>query len=402
MARYRNKDVHHLDETALTPTVSEALPPRVIDPVVTLSQVKEFVEADRRRNRRILIWTYMVFLFIVLSGLTAFVSVSIVVMRRSRHSAELAELAREKADTYAASMTGLSGEVQSLSGRSEEVIATVAAHETKRQDEGRVLQGDLGRFSQWVSTRTLESARAAAKLEERLRELEAAIQSRDTELNSLRTRPTAQLAQSPSPSPTPERSEARDRGSPHSVVQFPNGDRFEGEMKDGVFHGWGAYTYGNGDRYEGAFRHDTKCGRGSLAFHNGDLYTGAFTNDLMNGRGTLIYHNGNKYVGGFKDGLRHGDGVLYFENGDVYKGAFEADARTGSGTYIFSDGAKYVGEFRDGKRHGRGRYIYPGGEEYVGAFRHGKKHGEGVCVYPNGVQLKGFWEDDKFVENRDG
>lgn len=202
-----------------------------------------------------------------------------------------------------------------------------------------------------------------------------------------------------------------------SVVTFPNGDRYEGEFKDGLLHGWGVYYYANGDKYEGEFKTDVKHGkgaftyhsgdkhigefkdgvkhgRGSFIFHNGDRYAGEFRDDMINGKGTMLYKKGNKYTGDFASGLKHGNGTLIFSNGDKFEGEFKDDLRHGRGVYLWADGAKYIGDFRQSRMHGEGRYVYPGGEEYVGSFREGKKHGEGVSVYPDGRKFKGLWEDD--------
>ena len=209
-----------------------------------------------------------------------------------------------------------------------------------------------------------------------------------------------------------------------SVVTFPNGDRYEGGFRDGLFDGWGVYYYHNGDRYEGTFSGDMKNGRGTYTYNNGDKfigefgndmrhgrgsmmymtgdrYIGEFSDDMKNGKGTMIYETGNKYAGNFMNGLKHGNGVFRFNNGDVYKGEYREDLRYGKGTYLYAGGSKYIGDFVEGSRHGKGRYIYEGGEEYIGEFKSGRKDGHGVCIYPNGLRLKGLWKQDKFVRRLD-
>jgi len=37
------------------------------------------------------------------------------------------------------------------------------------------------------------------------------------------------------------------------VINYTNGDRYDGEVKDGNKHGKGVYTWANGDRYDDDF-----------------------------------------------------------------------------------------------------------------------------------------------------
>lgn len=43
-----------------------------------------------------------------------------------------------------------------------------------------------------------------------------------------------------------------------------DGDRYEGEWKDGRMHGKGAYHYSNGDKYEGEWKEDKRHGKGTV------------------------------------------------------------------------------------------------------------------------------------------
>lgn len=47
---------------------------------------------------------------------------------------------------------------------------------------------------------------------------------------------------------------------------------------------------------------------GVMEFANGDRYEGGWLNNEKNGRGTYKYSNGNKYEGEFKDNMKHGKG----------------------------------------------------------------------------------------------
>ena len=67
-----------------------------------------------------------------------------------------------------------------------------------------------------------------------------------------------------------------------------------GEYKDGkIWNGHGTYTYPNGDKYEGEFKDGEK-----------------------NGQGTFTFSDGSKYVGEFKDG-KPWKGTMYDEEGTL-------------------------------------------------------------------------------------
>jgi hypothetical protein len=49
---------------------------------------------------------------------------------------------------------------------------------------------------------------------------------------------------------------------------------YEGEFKDGKFHGHGKYTYADGDVYEGGYKHDFRHGHGKYTYADGEVYEG--------------------------------------------------------------------------------------------------------------------------------
>ena len=52
------------------------------------------------------------------------------------------------------------------------------------------------------------------------------------------------------------------------------GDKYEGEMKDGRFHGQGKLTFADGREYIGEFKNGLRNGQGTLTTHDGDRYEG--------------------------------------------------------------------------------------------------------------------------------
>jgi len=62
------------------------------------------------------------------------------------------------------------------------------------------------------------------------------------------------------------------------ILTYPNGDKYVGEWEDGIFNGYGTYTFGE-IKYEGEWK-----------------------NGMYNGQGTITFPDGIKFVGEFKDG----------------------------------------------------------------------------------------------------
>ena len=92
----------------------------------------------------------------------------------------------------------------------------------------------------------------------------------------------------------------------------PNeGDKYEGEWKDGVFHGIGMYNFRSGDKYEGAWKDGKEDGLGSY-----------------------IWLSGQKYVGEWKDGKEDGQGIYTLVSGEIKSGIYEDGKFISSRTVI--------------------------------------------------------------------
>lgn len=440
-----------IEEGVLTTPDGDALP-RVLDRGVTMDLVQRFVETERNRSRRLLLWTGTIFFFVILLVLVLFVGVGVFTLKNARRAVKRVDVFGERTALNSTGMVEMTGRIDGLSESNADLKGAAVEMAQARTKNDRALKKNLRRFHKWILTKDKKGSSEVSLLVTRMKEVEREAVAREQELASLRKQydelvkalaaPSQDFAtvSEHAPAQTPDvavdelesedvdsrevtalPSEEREREV--LVVTFSNGDRYEGEFKDGLFDGWGAYYYRNGDRYEGAFRNDMKHGEGTFTYKNGDRYNGEFrkdvkdgvgsltfgdgnryvgrfSNGMIDGKGVMLYAKGNRYEGDFKKGLKHGEGVFRFANGDVYDGEFKDDARHGTGAYTFGNGAKYIGDFKNGKRHGRGRYIYASGEEYRGDFRNGEKDGEGVCIYPNGQQIKGLWKKDLFVRAR--
>lgn len=127
---------------------------------------------------------------------------------------------------------------------------------------------------------------------------------------------------------------------------YADGSKYEGEFKDGMYHGVGVFT-SDGSRYEGEFKDNHFNGRGTLTHPNGNKYIGEFKDGMRNGQGTFTNAKGEKYIGEFKDGYRDGKGTLIFANGDKYIGDFKDGMRNGLGALTAGDGSRMFAEWKD-------------------------------------------------------
>lgn len=60
----------------------------------------------------------------------------------------------------------------------------------------------------------------------------------------------------------------------YSSKTYSNGDKYFGEMEDGLRHGFGMLLYQNGSIFRGKFQNNSKEGLGKLEASNGDEYIG--------------------------------------------------------------------------------------------------------------------------------
>lgn len=150
---------------------------------------------------------------------------------------------------------------------------------------------------------------------------------------------------------------------------------YEGEIKDGMRHGYGYCKWNNGDEYIGDWKNDTMDGYGEYYSANGDVYKGDFKNGMFDGRGTCTFANGDKYEGEWKN-----------------------DKINGKGTYIWANGDKYEGEWKNGVREGYGIYTWADGDRYEGEWKNDKMNGTGTMYKATGEVIKGIWKDGELIQ----
>ena len=418
------------------------------------------LKAEQNRNRRAMLWLVAVFVFVLLIILSFALSSGLYVLKQAEQLGDTIDQVNGQAATLSLKLDSLGDRLTTLEGTQLKIIDKVSGGLTEQKRDVDTLRTDVQRVNRWLNAVDLAANKTELEqlqalvdgLGDNLRGVQSQVErSQMSTLAALKERVAEAVARATAPeliiadkpvdtdvdgltrqeiettfSEAMQRLEAptAEKIVPAeiSVVNLPNGNHYEGELKGGLFSGWGILTTARGDRYEGQFandlrhgygtfegadgtryhgdwRHDLRHGQGTLGRPDDSRYVGDMRDDLITGVGFMIYPDGNQYLGEFRNGERTGRGVMRYFNGDTYEGDFLDGIRSGFGIYAFSDGARYIGEFAGDLREGEGRYLYPGGEEYVGPFVGGKKHGIGTRIYPNGSRVQGLWKDDQHIRD---
>ena len=107
----------------------------------------------------------------------------------------------------------------------------------------------------------------------------------------------------------------------------PDGKKYDGEWKDGTYHGHGTYTFGKGkwegDKYIGEYKMEKRMDKEHTLFLMEESTLGNSRKGKKHGQGTFTTPYGNKYVGEFKDGKQDGQGTLTSRFEKEYVGEFK-------------------------------------------------------------------------------
>ena len=98
-----------------------------------------------------------------------------------------------------------------------------------------------------------------------------------------------------------------------------------------------AMVYSNGDKYDGEWKDGQRHGRGTMTDYDGSIYTGEFKDGYLHGQGTMVDEDGTKYVGEWKNDEEHGQGTMTYLNGSQFVGEFQ-DGIAWKGTEYDEDG----------------------------------------------------------------
>ena len=156
------------------------------------------------------------------------------------------------------------------------------------------------------------------------------------------------------------------------IITWPNGDTYEGGIKDGLLDGKGTYTWANGLKYVGQWRKGKKHGFGTIYYTEENKYIGNWINDIAEGYG-VMYLDGKTYVGEWKNFKFNGKGLYIYSDGSYSKGTFVDDMLDGKGTYVTKDGYIYTGTWKKDKLHGYCTVTHPDGKKETEYWENGTK-----------------------------
>ncbi|MBE6635935.1 MAG: hypothetical protein E7617_07055 [Ruminococcaceae bacterium] len=180
--------------------------------------------------------------------------------------------------------------------------------------------------------------------------------------------------------------------APIEKVVNEYGDVYEGQLRDGLKHGWGKFTLSDGEIYEGNYADDKPHGRGKMFWKDGNIYEGDFVHGIATGKGRINFADGDYYEGDIVDSAMEGKGRLVGADGTLYEGDFVAGAFHGKGKYTYENGDVYEGDFCDGDIHGRGKFSGPNGV-YEGEWKYSTMQGKGKFTWVNGDVYEGDYVD---------
>ena len=160
-------------------------------------------------------------------------------------------------------------------------------------------------------------------------------------------------------------------------LDLGDGDSYEGEMKDGKYHGMGTYRWGNGNVYTGEYVNGVRQGKGKFAFASGSSYEGEWKNGKYHGKGKWTNADGSYYTGVWEN-----DDIIASTKIEYPAPAYASESvKPASGAKIERmeyDNGNYEGEMVNGSRHGKGKYTWNNGSEYEGNWVNGKRCGFGI------------------------
>ncbi len=236
----------------------------------------------------------------------------------------------------------------------------------------------------------------------------------------------------------------------YALVNYANGDTFEGGFKDGQYFGQGKLTYAKGPvlELEGDFEAGGDKCYGRQTNRNGDVFVGSFKGRNAVGLGRMFFADRIAYEGNYQDGkccfsvkwtwtyknikphvsplnkaltfhepirstnwmnaalFRDNNTSLAnntfefrtvtYENGDVYEGWFLGEKKHGKGKLKLVNGDRFEGWFLNDKKETKGKITFANGTVCEGWFKKDQLEGHGKIVYAGGDMYEGQFKDGKY------
>jgi hypothetical protein len=183
-------------------------------------------------------------------------------------------------------------------------------------------------------------------------------------------------------------------------------------------NGYGVLNYDNGEQYEGFFKDGMRNGPGIIMYEDGSTFTGYWENDEKNGIGMYSGIEGTYYFGFHQASLRHGYGyeqetvegittinpgvweegsqvnTLGFADNFVTTGCVNGDCQNGFGKFVYDSGDVGIGHFKNGLMDKFGMVVYASGNIYFGELKDNKLNGFGIYLWENGSVYFGMYNMD--------
>ena len=87
-------------------------------------------------------------------------------------------------------------------------------------------------------------------------------------------------------------------------------------LREEYGEGFGKYTYLDGEKYEGDWRNGKYHGQGTYTSKDGEKFVGEWKDGRENGQGKRTFPDGRKYIGEFKGGDPW-NGVEFNKDGNI-------------------------------------------------------------------------------------
>ncbi len=211
----------------------------------------------------------------------------------------------------------------------------------------------------------------------------------------------------------------KDKGFPdYGFWELPNGELYQGETKNGGYHGKGKYRHSNGMIQEGIYE------KGEIKklikeYHFRDFaekYLKLFVKETQpklknDGGWVFANHPSNEYQKIIREDYFVKDFIREMIQDNCknllitlkklnieYDYNFNTNQTTNIKKITFKDGSKYYGEMKNDKKHGQGTLIFANRDKFVGQWKDDKMHGQGTLILANGDEKVGEWKDGELIK----